>query len=80
MFSDDNKKYLSTDLLREEPVRPGYLTPEVGFETFRAWKRTCQTCCDPAECCEGLSLEKAPVGHPIPHCPRKLSRPVMSPV
>ncbi len=29
VFPDDNKKYLSTALLREEPVRAGYLTPEI---------------------------------------------------
>jgi len=29
VFPDSNKKYLSTDLCREEPVRPGYLSPEV---------------------------------------------------
>ncbi len=29
IFCDDNKKYLSTDLMREEPVRDGYLAPEV---------------------------------------------------
>ena len=29
VFSDSNKKYLSTDLLNEEPVRPGYLSSEV---------------------------------------------------
>lgn len=36
VFCDDNKKYLSTDLARKEPVRPGYLSPEVeliGFES-----------------------------------------------
>ncbi len=36
IFCDDNKKYLTTDLLREEPVKPGYLSPEVelvGFHT-----------------------------------------------
>ncbi len=27
VFPDDNKKYLSTALLREEPVKDGYLTP-----------------------------------------------------
>ena len=26
IFSDDNKKYLSTDLLKQEPVKPGFLT------------------------------------------------------
>jgi len=29
VFSDDNKKYLSTDLTRDEPVKPEYITPEV---------------------------------------------------
>ncbi len=29
VFPDDNKKYLSTALLGEEPVREGYLTPEI---------------------------------------------------
>ena len=38
VFCDDNKKYLSTDLARTEPVKPGYLSPDielVGFETIR---------------------------------------------
>lgn len=37
IFCDDNKKYLSTDLAREEPVKPGYIAPDVeliGFETI----------------------------------------------
>jgi cysteine synthase A len=50
VFPDDNKKYLSTDLLREEPVRAEYLTPDVTLERFSAFKRVCRTCCDPAEC------------------------------
>ena len=29
VLPDSNKKYLSTDLCREEPVRPEYLTPDV---------------------------------------------------
>ncbi len=29
VFPDDNKKYLSTALLNEEPVRDGYVTPEI---------------------------------------------------
>ncbi|MCK5076494.1 MAG: cysteine synthase family protein, partial [Calditrichia bacterium] len=28
IFPDDNKKYLSTDLLREEPVKNGFLAPD----------------------------------------------------
>ena len=37
IFCDDNKKYLSTDLARTEPVKPGYIAPDVeliGFETL----------------------------------------------
>jgi cysteine synthase A len=29
VLCDDNKKYLSTDLCREEPLRPGYLSPDI---------------------------------------------------
>ncbi len=29
VFPDDNKKYLSTALLRQEPLKDGYLTPEI---------------------------------------------------
>ena len=50
VFPDDNKKYLSTDLLREEPVRPGYLSPVVEFTDYRAHKRVCHTCCDLYDC------------------------------
>jgi cysteine synthase A len=44
VFPDDNKKYLSTDLLREETVRDGYLAPEVKLVSYRALKRSCHTC------------------------------------
>ena len=46
VFPDDNKKYLSTDLLRDEPVRDGYLAPEVELISYRAIKRVCHTCYD----------------------------------
>ncbi|MCL2380255.1 MAG: cysteine synthase family protein [Treponema sp.] len=39
VFSDDNKKYLSTDLLKEEPARDGYLSPGIElleYSTIRA--------------------------------------------
>ncbi len=29
LFPDDNKKYLSTDLMEEEPCKDGYLTPDI---------------------------------------------------
>lgn len=47
VFSDDNKKYLSTDLLKEEPVKPGFLSTDITLLSVRAFKRVCQTCCDP---------------------------------
>lgn len=46
VFPDDNKKYLSTDLLREEKVRGDYLTPEVELLDYEAIKRVCYTCFD----------------------------------
>jgi cysteine synthase A len=50
VFADDNKKYLSTDLLREEPVKDHYLAPDVEFRGFRAFKRVCHTCCEYPDC------------------------------
>jgi len=44
VFADDNKKYLSTDLLREEPVRRGLLSSDVELLGLRALRRVCQTC------------------------------------
>lgn len=44
VFLDDNKKYLTTDLLREEACRGNYLTPNIellGLETFQ---RECSFC------------------------------------
>jgi len=35
LLCDSNKKYLSTDLLREEPVREGYLAPAVDFSDYQ---------------------------------------------
>ena len=46
VFPDDNKKYLSTDLLREEPVKGSYLAPEVELLSYEALKRVCYTCFD----------------------------------
>lgn len=44
IFADDNKKYLSTDLLRDEPVKPHYLSPEITLAAFRAVSRVCRAC------------------------------------
>ncbi len=46
VFPDSNKKYLSTDLLREEPVREDYLAPDVELMAFTSFQRVCATCCD----------------------------------
>ena len=44
VFPDSNKKYLSTDLLREEPVKEDYLAPEVDLKCYRSLKRVCDFC------------------------------------
>jgi cysteine synthase A len=46
VFPDSNKKYLSTDLLRPEPIRDGYLAPDVEILGFRAFQRVCAMCFD----------------------------------
>ena len=46
VFPDDNKKYLSTDLLKTEKARADYLTPDVELVSFEALKRVCYTCFD----------------------------------
>lgn len=39
IFCDSNKKYLSTDLMKEEPVKHGYLTPEIEFVEYNPIRR-----------------------------------------
>ena len=39
VFPDDDKKYLSTDLLRDEPERDGYLAPQIRLLGFDASAR-----------------------------------------
>ena len=50
VFSDCNKKYLSTDLMREEPVRDNCDIPNIELVDFKVYKRVCDTCCDMYEC------------------------------
>jgi len=69
VFPDDNKKYLSTDLLKEEPVRDGFLSPDVELLGFRGYKRVCQTCCDPEECAESMPADLLETAT-LPPCPR----------
>ncbi len=54
VFPDDNKKYLSTDLLQEEPAKDGDLSPDVQLLGYRAFKRVCHTCCDLYDCTQRI--------------------------
>lgn len=70
VFPDDNKKYLSTDLLREETGKPDFLSPHVRLDSVRSFKRVCYTCCDPADCLDmthDFANEMV-----LPDCPRRM--------
>jgi cysteine synthase A len=47
VFPDDNKKYLSTDLLRDEPSLPSHLSQDVDLLGFASTRRVCRTCLAP---------------------------------
>jgi cysteine synthase A len=68
VFPDSNKKYLSTDLLREEPVKSDSLAPDIKLLGFTAFKRVCKTCCDPEECKQVKPYNAC--GDELPSCPR----------
>ena len=57
VFSDCNKKYLSTDLMRDEPVKDGFLSPQIELLNVRAFKRVCTTCYSPQECMEIAAMD-----------------------
>ena len=44
VFPDDNKKYLSTDLLKQEPLRDHYLSPEIRLLGLATVQRACAFC------------------------------------
>ncbi|HET7696695.1 MAG TPA: PLP-dependent cysteine synthase family protein [Vicinamibacterales bacterium] len=46
VFPDSNKKYLSTALLCEEPIRAGYVSGETELIGFSALPRVCSGCID----------------------------------
>ncbi|MEJ2239612.1 MAG: cysteine synthase family protein, partial [Gemmatimonadales bacterium] len=75
VFPDDNKKYLSTDLLGSEPVEEDFLTPHVELSSFSAFKRVCHTCCDPVSCALGLPADFVAAEEALPTCPRRVSTP-----
>ncbi len=69
VFPDSNKKYLSTDLLRQEPVKEDFLSLHIWLSDFRAFKRVCHTCCEPEDCVEAI-YDNTMVK--LPHCPRRV--------
>jgi cysteine synthase A len=44
VFSDSNKKYLSTGLTQEEPARESHYTNDVEFLGYQVFNRVCATC------------------------------------
>jgi len=72
VFPDDNKKYLSTDLLGHEPASPAFLSPDVQLHGFQGFKRVCHTCCDPLECAESMPADFIAAEQALPPCPRRM--------
>ena len=70
IFSDDNKKYLSTDLLKCEPVKDNFLSTDIELANFNSFKRVCHTCCDPKNCVEASYALKENCLE-LPYCPRR---------
>ncbi len=68
VFSDDNKKYLSTDLLRKEPVKREFISKDIELKYFESHKRVCMTCCEPDYCIECLTPDYE---YDLPACIRR---------
>jgi cysteine synthase A len=47
IFPDDNKKYLSTDLLNKIPVGTDFISDKIGLISYTSIGRVCRICCDP---------------------------------
>lgn len=65
IFADDNKKYLSTDLMKQEQLKEHFYSKDIELISFHAIKRVCITCCDSLDCTGGhdhstLEMEKLP--------------------
>jgi cysteine synthase len=67
IFSDDNKKYLSTGLMKTEPVKSGFLSPDIKLLSFKSFRRSCVMCCNPSEC-EAVSNPNFIIEADIPRC------------
>ena len=70
VFADSNKKYLSTALMSDEPVKSDFLSPYVELTSFRSFKRVCHTCCDPTDCVES-KYNGDDIGFKLPYCARR---------
>jgi len=69
IFPDDNKKYLSTDLLKKETEKSSFISKDIELISFKALKRVCQTCCTPEDCYEAQFSGKLEIK--TPNCPRR---------
>ena len=65
LFPDSNKKYLSTDLMKDEPAEADFLAPHIALHGFTAFNRVCRVC-DQSE--EWLRTMRIPAraGRPLP--------------
>jgi len=50
VFPDDNKKYLSTALMANEPARPAYYSGRIELLAYEVIRRSCRTCTDLETC------------------------------
>ena len=57
IFADDNKKYLSTDLLSEEPIKVFFLSSDIKLVDFRFLKRAYHTYCNTTDCVEANNFK-----------------------
>jgi len=67
VFSDDNKKYLSTDLLKKETVKDGFISTDIDLLHFNGLKRVCCVCCSPDDCVERSQIANTDMPHNCVH-------------
>ena len=72
VLPDDNKKYLSTDLLRDERPGDDFVSTHAELLGFQAVKRVCHTCCVPEECTHLLDTGLPTCEPEAKLCPREM--------
>ncbi len=65
LFPDSNKKYLSTDLMKDEPAEADYLAPHIALHGFTAFNRVCTVCDQSEEWLRTMRIPASP-GKPLP--------------